>query len=237
MLPESYPGDIFTFIDNITAWKTSYNWTWWFIFPYILLLIVSNILFKCINKWSFITSLLFSITIYVVSYLVISLYKPYLTKYYILSNLFEFLRMICIFMWGALFVKYDLFYKIRTFTNLKVAWNNILMLFILFISFVLRSLIPIHAASILYTIIFVCCFYMIKKNHKIEYFFIFMGKHSTNIWLIHAFFCWYYFDDFIYSFKYPIVIYLVTLFLSIIASFCVNGVHKLLFGKISNYLR
>lgn len=108
------------------------------------------------------------------------------------------------------------------------------MFSILFFSFVVRSLIQIHAASILYTIVFVCCFYMIKKGHKIEVFFAFMGKHSTNIWLIHAFFCWYYFSDFIYGLKYPVLIYCATLGLSIIASFAINKVYTLLFGKIVN---
>ena len=32
-------------------------------------------------------------------------------------------------------------------------------------------------------------------------FFMLMGKHSTNIWLVHTFFCYYYFHDFIYGFK------------------------------------
>ncbi len=59
-----------------------------------------------------------------------------------------------------------------------------------------------------------------------------MGRHSTNIWLIHAFFCWYYFDDLIYGLKYPVLIYIVTLVLSLISSFIVNKVYMLLFDKI-----
>lgn len=237
IVPDLYPKDIWTFIENITAWKTSYNWTWWFIFPYILLLLVSNILFKCVSCWRFSFSIVFSILIYVTAYLVISLYKPYLREYYILSVLFEFFRMICIFMWGALFVKYDLFSKLKNMICLNPLYNNILIFFILFLSFVVRSLIPIHAASILYTIVFVCCFYMIKKEHKIDAFFAFMGRHSINIWLIHAFFCWYYFSDFIYGLKYPVLIYGTTLGLSIMASFAINKVHRLLFGKIVNKIQ
>lgn len=236
IVPDSYPKDILTFFENITAWKTSYNWTWWFIFPYILLLLVSNFLFKCISSWKFYSSIVVSGLIYVVSYIVISLYKPYLHEYHILSVFFEFLRMICVFMWGGIFVKYDLFLKLKNTIRLNAFYNNILMLFILFFSLIVRSLIPIHAASIFYTIVFVCCFYMIRKGKIIEKFFILMGEHSTNIWLIHAFFCWYYFDDFIYGLKYPLLIYVVTLVCSLASSFVVNKVYKLLFGKVSSYI-
>lgn len=236
LFPKFYPGGWIVFIENITAWKTSYNWEWWFIFPYILLLLVANKLFQCIQHWNFVTSAIFSGIVYVVSYLIISLYKPYLVKYYALFNFFEFLRMVCSFMWGGLFAKYDLFEKIKNVINLNVLWTNVLMIFILGGVFFLRALMSIHAASVLFMIVFACCFYMTKKNSNIESFFMLMGKHSTNIWLVHTFFCYYYFHDFIYGLKYPVLIYLVTLGLSFISSIVINKISFLLFGSVNRYI-
>lgn len=236
LVPKFYPGDWIIFIENVTAWKTSYNWEWWFIFPYILLLLTSNILFHCISRWNFLTSFLFSCIVYVISYLIISLYKPQLVEYFALYNFFEYLRMLCSFMWGALFAKYDLFYKIKNTIKLKGQWTNVLMLFILACAFFLRVLISNHAASVLFMIVFACCFYMMKKSRNIENFFMLMGKHSTNIWLVHTFFCYYYFHDFIYGFKYPILIYIVTFGFSFISSVVINKIYHLLFGKMDSYI-
>lgn len=97
-------------------------------------------------------------------------------------------------------------------------------------------MIPIHAASVFFMVIFACCFYMMKKSPYVESFFMLMGKHSTNIWLVHTFFCYYYFHDFIYGLKYPILIYILTLGLSVISSVVINKLYQLLFGKISSYI-
>lgn len=144
--------------------------------------------------------------------------------------------MLCSFMWGALFVKYDLFQRIKKVVNLNVYGNNVLMSIILVSAFLLRAMIPIHAASVFFMVIFACCFYMMKKSPYVESFFMLMGKHSTNIWLVHTFFCYYYFHDFIYGLKYPILIYILTLGLSVISSVVINKLYQLLFGKISSYI-
>ncbi len=237
LLPEQYPENWRIFIENFTAWKTSYNWEWWFIFPYILLLLISNTLFKYILRWNFITSFFVSCVIYVVAYLVISLYKSFLVEYFALFNFFELLRMVCSFMWGALFAKYDLFARIKTYIKLNTLWINVIMAFILVLIFIIRTIIPIHAASVLFMVIFACCFHIIKKSPNVESFFMLMGKHSTNIWLVHTFFCYYYFHNFIYELKYPILIYITTLGLSFIASLLINKVYQLLFERLTSYIR
>lgn len=37
---------------------------------------------------------------------------------------------------------------------------------------------------------------------------------SMNMWMIHSWFCYYLFHDFIYSFSYPVLIFLVTTLIS-----------------------
>ena len=45
-----------------------------------------------------------------------------------------------------------------------------------------------------------------------------MGKLSLIIWLTHSFFCYYLFHDFIYGFKYPLLIYIVLISISYLVS-------------------
>lgn len=59
----------------------------------------------------------------------------------------------------------------------------------------------------------------------------FLGKHSLNIWLIHTWLCYYLFKDFIYGFKYPLLIFIVTITLSIFVSIVVEWIYTQI-GKI-----
>ena len=54
----------------------------------------------------------------------------------------------------------------------------------------------------------------------------FLGKHSLNIWLIHTWICYYLFKDVIYGFRWPMLIFVITLLLSIIVSLLVEFIYK-----------
>ena len=235
--PSSYPKSVWIFLENFIAWKPSYNWEWWFIFPYVLLLSVANYLFRCVQRWNLICILLVSGFIYVSSYLCISVCKPLLKEFYILSHIMESLRMSSSFLWGAMFVKYDIIDKIKNTIHLERRWKNIILLLLLLLAIGLRALIPIHAISVFFMIFLVCWFALIDKSKIVESLLMKIGGHSTNIWLVHTFFCYYLFHDFIYSLRYPVVILVVVLVFSLISSMLLGKIYqsierKLLYTKI-----
>ena len=45
-------------------------------------------------------------------------------------------------------------------------------------------------------------------------FLIAMGRHSMVMWLTHSYFCYHLFHDFIYGFRYPLVIYVILIAIS-----------------------
>lgn len=54
-----------------------------------------------------------------------------------------------------------------------------------------------------------------------------MGRRSTSMWFVHSYFCYYLFHDFIYGFKYPIIIFIVLLICSYVSAVVIdwlNGV-------------
>lgn len=57
---------------------------------------------------------------------------------------------------------------------------------------------------------------------RIKKFLIFLGKHSSNIFMMHTFFMMIYWQDFIYSFRYPILIYSVLLICSVVTSIIIE---------------
>ena len=50
----------------------------------------------------------------------------------------------------------------------------------------------------------------------------YIGKHSMNVYLIHAFIFAYFFHDFIYGFKYPVLIFLALFATSLLLSICIE---------------
>jgi len=57
------------------------------------------------------------------------------------------------------------------------------------------------------------------------------GRQSIGIWLTHSFFCYYYFQELVYSPKNPILIFLLAFGLSFLSAwiidFACNGVYRL----------
>ena len=50
LYPNRYPGSCTAFLNNVTGWHTTYNGEWWFLFPYVLLVLSAKWIFKVINR-------------------------------------------------------------------------------------------------------------------------------------------------------------------------------------------
>lgn len=65
----------------------------------------------------------------------------------------------------------------------------------------------------------------------------FFGKHSMNIFLFHTFIYYYWFRDFIYASRNPIIIYLILLAICLVVSLTLEYIKKIiLFDKFVNYI-
>lgn len=65
-------------------------------------------------------------------------------------------------------------------------------------------------------------------NGKISRFFVFMGEHSLNIWLIHMFFYAYIFNNLVYRMVYPPVIYIFMFAICVGMSYIIKSITGLL---------
>ena len=82
---------------------------------------------------------------------------------------------------------------------------------------------------------FMSFFHWTKKTDRV---FLFLGKHSMNMWLIHSFFCFYYLQPYFLSLSHhpiPVLILLIAVSLasSILLDFIWYGVGRL-FGKLKD---
>lgn len=234
--PKHYPGSFLEVFSNFTGWHTTYNGEWWFLFPYILLVLTSKMIFRCIQKYSSFFLVLLLGGWYVVFYLAIYFNRGYLYSHQLAYMPLLYLSCLPSFALGALFAKEDWFKRLKEKIHLHNVWMNILWLLLLIFLLALRALSPISAVNIIFLILFVCWFALVRKAKWVVWILEKLGKQSTNMWLVHTFFCYYLFHDWIYGFKYPFVILAVTIVLSycsgLIIDLIVHPLQKRVIGRI-----
>lgn len=227
--PDKYPGSIRTFIQNVTGWDTSYNGEWWFLFPYILLVLTAVVIFRILEKYSWKVIIPVNCLLFALVYLTMRMYRPYLYTNQLINMPLLYLSCLSSFVWGALFALYDfggwIKERIRLHTpTLQFLWG--LMFFALLF---LRIITPVAALNFAFMLLFVCWFLPLRKAPWAEKLLEKLGAQSTNMWLVHSFLCYYLFHDFIYGFRYPLLIFFVTVGLSYGIGMLIDRLYALIF--------
>lgn len=102
-------------------------------------------------------------------------------------------------------------------------WMLVVALLLLFLS---CCVISSAVYSPFYVCMFVLLFLRIRWWGWIERGMMFLGKFSTSVWLIHTWFCYYLFHDFIYAFHYPMLILVVEFAVSIMSGYVIQKIAK-----------
>lgn len=230
--PDNYPGSFGELLLNLFAIKTSYNAQWWFIMPYCILILSSKLIFIILDKLGSTLSVLLSI--------IIKIGYVYIIKKYGFDNVrdtigwlgFQMLMVsgfILPFVLGAIAQRECLVEKFKQWFSNHFKNNQIksLVLILLFIAIIVFRLI-FHNQTLQVVVVFILfitfpTFPIREKSMKVL---VFLGNHSMNIWLIHSWFCFYLFKDFIYGLKYPIFIFMATFALSLAVSFLVEFIYR-----------
>lgn len=221
---EGYPGDWETAVLNAIGLRSNYNTETWFLFPYALLSLSAFYLFKGMRKIGVPMSILTSGALYLASIYTISRYiapnGAYGTWAYFVCIYFDLLLP---FMIGAALHHIGTTHQLRIAIFSQHQWLvYILLLGLIVIDCSLSNAIT----NLIFEIALAVLFLQIRIVSAIKSFLSAMGKQSMVMWLIHTYFCNYFFHDFIYGFKYPIIIYATLLVISyctsLLISFCGN---------------
>ena len=160
---------------------------------------------------------------------VLVLFSSYINDYY----LKQFLIYQVYFVMGLLVCRnsildhlYLLLQKIK-----GIKWINLgVLLCSPIIYFILLKLPLIHHFTFVTFILVYCIAQLPLDNRLLKW----IGKSSTNIWLTHSFFCYYYFKELTYAPRYSILIVLWLLLISLITSEVINVISRLLKKMISH---
>ena len=191
---------ITTIIANFTALSSSLNKEWWFIQTYVCALFLGSIYCALTKKRkSFATEIfiVFSIDILIRNvFPAIANTETFISlgSDFLYSKIFRISSYASAFFAGIVFAKYDAVVRIKKIMD-NIPCKTALALIGMFTVIWSRSYIVDSHIDIVYSVFFVVFASVFFDGIKpLKKGMGFLGIHSTNIWLIHSFFCYYFLE-------------------------------------------
>ncbi|WP_302133145.1 acyltransferase family protein [Thomasclavelia spiroformis] len=180
---KNIPGSIFDFLGNVTLLNLSYIGSWWFLQTYVLLVIISSWIIKAIDRLRLTVGI--SLILYFISYY-FKITNPIQTNIIIIDILINAVELLGTsqfpFLVGMIFYKYKIITKIKN----KVEKNNFIACIIILICILIHVVIKNMIIAPFIAILFVCGYALLSFNAITKKLLLFLGNHSTNIWLLHT---------------------------------------------------
>ena len=228
------------FIQNFFGLSRTFNSEWWFFWSYLLALFEGYIFIEIFKNKK---NLYLEIgTVILWSVLLIGVFPvlPFEEGYSVLWNN-AWYNEICLgsefvilFFVGIIFAKYSIFEGWKTYLSQlkKVEKLIVSMLGIGLAVYVRQFFLKMEFDIVLAPLFIFVCYVFIEESHFLKRPLGFLGAHSTNMWLVHTFFCFYFgaIAKFIYGFNNESISYILLFGLSLVSSILINVFWKLI-GK------
>ncbi|MDE6322176.1 MAG: acyltransferase, partial [Muribaculaceae bacterium] len=225
--PDVFPCGLFDFLSNITCYHNTINHEMWFMLPYVGLSLLAPIIFRFYSRFNFLTILLVTLALYsILTQVILSNLKWFYAHYWVYNPTLV-LHLLYFFSLGALAARAHIFERLRRWVDKRVqargeesavrrrllagvlAWSAIIALII----------INCHwEYNYFYAFGIISCILVAPMPEIVKGTLALLGKHSMNMWMIHSWWCYYLFRDFTYSFRYPLIIFLMLVAISLICS-------------------
>ncbi len=210
------------FFDNLIGYQSTYDGEWWFFELYVLTMITFPVTIKVIRK-NYITSIVSIILMSVGTRTILptlmnnDIFKNF-TQTFFYNEISFLLGWLPCFLMGCAFAKFNLFSKIKKLLR-ENNLDNIIVYTIIFLGvmYLRHRLDDPLDFDYLFAPMYIIASVHVFRFLKLDKLFAILGKHSTNMWLIHSFFCYQYFQALVY---YPKISILVVAWLAILCVAC-----------------
>lgn len=225
--------DVTSFSDallNVIGYKTSFNATVWFLFPYCLIMACSNRIFKYLNQYPrkvLLASFVVSVVGYGISWAGIHKFVVFGYEYF--AQMINSLGLLFPFVLGAFMNKEKLIEKFKFCFEDKQCFVVLSFACLTFLRCLTEFSFLVHLAYTCCIILFFC---VVRIPMNVRKIFIFLGKLSTVVWFIHAYLLWYLWSGLFYGLKYPPFIFLAIIAVSFICGGAINVIYKKIIEKI-----
>lgn len=228
-----YHWNVTELIKNFFTLSGSYNGEWWFIRLYIELVLLLPLI-KCLLKRGVVVSFVVSLVFYSMYFRIGVVFKimsllPIKQNSLLYQDLPNLLFWQMSFCTGYIFSKFSLFKRITKGIKSKgldkKAFHLVMILSIIVIRIAMTYVLGEWEAPnydfIMAPLFILFCTNLIYGSMSNRLFFT-LGKHSTNIWLTHSFFCYYYFQKLVFLPKLSVLILIWLTVLCIASSIFIN---------------
>lgn len=106
--------------------------------------------------------------------------------------------------------------------------KNLCLLVCVAVTFIFHCFVQSLIVAPITGTIVLMCFHLLDKPEWMEKLFLLLGKHSTNIWLIHMFFYLVLFKNLIFRLKEPVFIFVGMIILCMGVSVLINQIEKVI---------
>lgn len=233
------PGSWLDFIKSVFLLH-SYNGAWWYLNTYIILLLIPPNLSLCpIKKMSPAKGIMVCIGMGVVWYIIgrFSLLPTIPIEYpaiaFVRKEMVNLIGILPAFWSGAFLCKGKAVEKCDQWLTQRCTMHgrNLYLFIGLMLVFLLYNMLEKSVGVLCVTIVTFLIFNLMYKSDLVKKVFLFLGKHSTNIWLTHMFFYCCLFTGLTQRAKYPVFMIAFMLILCIISSYLIFGIQWLLCRK------
>lgn len=224
------PGSILEFMGNMFLYRLTYNGAWWFVITYIFLILIFPYIHKLVDQTNPFIVFMLSGGIYFVAYLCEMIW-PDLFQNRILAWIYAQLYLLGRTQFP--FIVGMLFYKFRIIETLRAKIKNkrfisVSLMAVVVMMIVLHAVEQSMIMAPITGLVTLTCFHLWNKPRCIEQLLLFLGKHSTNIWLTHMFFYMVLFKDLVFIVREPLLILILTFAICIAVSYLINGIENVL---------
>ena len=220
----------FAFFSNFFAWSTSYNGEWWFFKYYLFCVFFGYVFIEIFKRSKNFYSEVFSVIIWsILAAHVFPFFGTLLESNGLSGNpLFEQFFAYksewnsSMLLMGIVFAKYDIFGTWRSLIKERMFVEKKILSVFGFVSvFILRMSVLGYGMDLLLVPFFTFCVIVFLEDIKwLSKGAQFAGKHSTNIWLVHTFYCYYYVTTakIVYATRNPLISVLTLIAMCLVTS-------------------
>lgn len=235
------PGGPLKFFENFFLLEHIYNGAWWFASTYVLFMLLAPLYLKLVKKLDsrvVFTVFLLAFCVYYVCNMkwrwgyISAEYPDYYWKGFVVRKSTDLWYVSFFYVEGMILAKERVISRLR---RVAEQWNFTNRRLGLLVLAAITAACVIRISALIYFMapFFFICFHLWKKSERSERFFLFWGKHSTNIWLVHMFFYRTLFIGLVFVVKYPVFIYCFMMALCVMSSWIIETVCR----PVENYLK
>ena len=208
--PLRYPGDGITLLLNALAVRYNYNGAWWFLMPYVLLTLSSPYVIRRSMEGSRRKNRLWlgALAVVHVAVYLVQTYLPITDARPLpgVATLLNYLSMLFLFGMGVMAVKYDWMNRLRR--RLSDSPQTVLAVLLAVLCLVKMSLGGSSLLNVPFILLLIPLLMAVRWPQWVHSALAFLGRHSTNMWLVHYFF-YFIFGMQIYQLRYPLLMFLL----------------------------